>query len=87
MRTFPFVAALTTFISATTFASVLVFDSAEKEKEYILHFANPYRAAERGFIDEVIKPEDTREKLIKAFSMLKNKVAKLPKKKHGNIPL
>lgn len=60
---------------------------AEKEKEYILHFANPYRAAERGYVDEVIKPEDTREKLIKAFEMLKNKVAKLPKKKHGNIPL
>jgi len=60
---------------------------AEKEKEYIAHFANPYRAAERGYVDEVIKPEDTREKLIKAFAMLKNKVAKLPKKKHGNIPL
>ncbi len=60
---------------------------AEKEKEYIDHFANPYRAAERGYVDEVIKPEDTREKLIKAFSMLKNKVDKLPRKKHGNIPL
>jgi propionyl-CoA carboxylase beta chain len=59
----------------------------EKEQEYIKHFANPYRAAERGFIDEVIKPEDTREKLIAAFSMLQNKVAVLPKKKHGNIPL
>lgn len=60
---------------------------AEKEKEYIEHFANPYRAAERGYVDEVIKPEDTREKLIRAFKMLENKVAKLPKKKHGNIPL
>ena len=60
---------------------------AEKEKEYIHHFANPYRAAERGYIDEVIIPEDTREKLIRAFGMLKNKVDKLPKKKHGNIPL
>jgi propionyl-CoA carboxylase beta chain len=59
----------------------------EKEKEYSELFANPYRAAERGFIDEVIKPEETRIKLIKAFSMLKNKVAKLPSKKHGNIPL
>ena len=59
----------------------------EKEKEYIDHFANPYRAAERGYIDEVIKPEDTREKLIKAFTMLENKVDSLPKKKHGNIPL
>jgi propionyl-CoA carboxylase beta chain len=59
----------------------------EKEKEYIDHFANPYRAAERGYVDEVILPEDTREKLIRAFEMLKNKVDKLPKKKHGNIPL
>ena len=59
----------------------------EKENEYLTHFANPYRAAERGFIDEVIRPEETRIKLIKAFRMLENKVAVLPKKKHGNIPL
>jgi propionyl-CoA carboxylase beta chain len=59
----------------------------EKETEYQSMFANPYRAAERGFIDEVIKPEETREKLIKAFKMLENKAAKLPRKKHGNIPL
>lgn len=59
----------------------------EKEMEYMGHFANPYRAAERGYVDEVIMPEDTRIKLIKAFSMLKNKVDKLPRKKHGNIPL
>ncbi len=59
----------------------------EKEIEYIEHFANPYRAAERGYVDEVIKPEVTREKLIKAFKMLENKVDKLPRKKHGNIPL
>ncbi|MFZ5553061.1 MAG: acyl-CoA carboxylase subunit beta [Bacteroidota bacterium] len=59
----------------------------EKEKEYTEMFANPYRAAERGFVDEVIKPEQTREKLIRAFDMLKNKVKNLPKKKHGNIPL
>ena len=59
----------------------------EKEQEYIEHFANPYRAAERGYVDEVIRPEDTREKLIRAFKMLENKVDKLPKKKHGNIPL
>ena len=59
----------------------------EKEEEYINHFANPYRAAERGYVDEVIKPEDTRQKLINAFAMLENKVVKLPKKKHGNIPL
>jgi propionyl-CoA carboxylase beta chain len=59
----------------------------EKEKEYADIFANPYRAAERGFVDDVILPENTRIKLIKAFAMLENKVATLPKKKHGNIPL
>jgi len=59
----------------------------EKEKEYSDIFANPYRAAERGFIDEVIDPAETRIKLIKAFSMLQNKVVNHPRKKHGNIPL
>jgi propionyl-CoA carboxylase beta chain len=59
----------------------------EKEKEYADLFANPYQAAERGFIDEVIEPRFTRRKLIKAFAMLENKVAKRPRKKHGNIPL
>ncbi len=59
----------------------------EKEEEYTRKFATPYRAAHRGYIDEVIKPEETRFKLIRAFEMLENKVAKLPKKKHGNIPL
>ena len=60
---------------------------AEKVEEYTHKFANPYRAAHRGYIDEVIYPDETREKLIRAFSMLENKVAQLPKKKHGNIPL
>jgi len=60
---------------------------AEKVDEYTRKFANPYRAAHRGYIDEVIYPDQTREKLIRAFAMLENKVAKLPKKKHGNIPL
>lgn len=59
----------------------------EKEKEYIKLFANPYKAAERGYIDEVIPPSVTRKKLIAAFRMLENKVANLPRKKHGNIPL
>ncbi len=59
----------------------------EKENEYNTMFANPYRAAERGFIDEVIKPEDTRAKLIAAFKMLENKVDTMPRKKHSNIPL
>jgi propionyl-CoA carboxylase beta chain len=60
---------------------------AEKVEEYTKKFATPYRAAQRGYIDEVIMPEQTREKLIRAFQMLENKVATLPKKKHGNIPL
>jgi propionyl-CoA carboxylase beta chain len=59
----------------------------EKEKEYSDLFANPYRAAERGFVDEVIAPSETRSKLIKAFTMLENKVVNNPRKKHGNIPL
>lgn len=59
----------------------------EKEAEYAEIFANPYRAAERGFIDEVIYPEETRARLIAAFAMLENKVKNLPRKKHGNIPL
>lgn len=59
----------------------------EKEAEYAEKFATPYQAAERGFIDEVIEPRETRRKLIKAFAMLENKVAKRPRRKHGNIPL
>ncbi len=59
----------------------------EKVDEYTQKFADPYRAAFRGFVDEVILPSDTRIKIIKSMEMLKNKVAKLPKKKHGNIPL
>lgn len=59
----------------------------EKVDEYTETFANPYRAAKRGFIDEVIMPDQTRSKLIRAFEMLENKAEQLPRKKHGNIPL
>ncbi|KXK36358.1 MAG: acyl-CoA carboxylase subunit beta [Saprospiraceae bacterium] len=59
----------------------------EKQAEYQEKFANPYRAAARGFIDEVIEPRETRRKLIKSFSMLNNKKVLLPARKHGNIPL
>ncbi|MEQ9302716.1 MAG: carboxyl transferase domain-containing protein, partial [Marinoscillum sp.] len=59
----------------------------EKIDEYTEKFANPYKAAERGFIDEVILPHNTRAKLIAAFKMLENKVDKMPRRKHGNIPL
>jgi len=66
--------------------------NADEEKqrlvqEYTETFATPYKAAELGFIDEVIFPEDTRKKLIQALEMLKNKRDRLPPKKHGNIPL
>ena len=59
----------------------------EKIAEYTEMFANPYKAAERGYIDEVIKPHETRERLISAFKMLENKIDNMPRKKHGNIPL
>jgi propionyl-CoA carboxylase beta chain len=59
----------------------------QKVDEYTEMFANPYKAAERGFIDEVIKPEETRQRLLSGFKMLENKVDNMPKKKHGNIPL
>lgn len=60
---------------------------AEKVEEYTTKFANPYKAAHRGYVDEVIYPDQTREKLIRAFDMLQNKAVKLPRKKHGNMPL
>lgn len=60
---------------------------AEKEAEYAELFANPYNAAARGYVDEVIKPEATRQKIMRSLEMLKNKVVNLPRKKHGNIPL
>ncbi|MFM1883969.1 MAG: hypothetical protein RL168_153 [Bacteroidota bacterium] len=60
---------------------------AEKEAEYAEAFAHPYRAAARGYVDEVIVPSETRGKLIKAFAMLENKSVSTPKRKHGNIPL
>ncbi len=59
----------------------------EKEQEYADLFANPFSATDRGYVDEVILPSQTREKLIKTFKMLENKVATLPRKKHDNIPL
>ena len=60
---------------------------SEKEAEYAETFANPFKAAQRGFIDEVIMPRDTRRKLLKAFAMLEHKDVPRPKRKHGNIPL
>lgn len=59
----------------------------KREREYIEKFANPYLAASRGYIDEVIFPSETRIKLINTYQMLENKVDSIPRKKHGNIPL
>jgi acetyl-CoA carboxylase carboxyltransferase component len=58
-----------------------------KVAEYREKFANPYIAAERGFIDEVIQPRETRAKLIAALAALETKRDRNPPKKHGNIPL
>jgi len=60
---------------------------AEKVAEFREKFANPYIAASRGFVDEVIHPRETRRKLITALKNLENKRDKNPPKKHGNIPL
>lgn len=59
----------------------------DKVDEFTEKFANPYLAAERGFIDDIIEPKDTRKKLIYYFGIAENKVDSNPKKKHGNIPL
>jgi propionyl-CoA carboxylase beta chain len=58
-----------------------------KTEEFRERFANPFVAAERGYIDDVIEPRETRARLISALRMLENKVDQTPKKKHGNIPL
>jgi acetyl-CoA carboxylase carboxyltransferase component len=66
-------------------------DPAEQTQQFVdayrARFANPYIAAARGYIDDVIQPEDTRRILIKSLHMIANKRASLPPKKHGNIPL
>jgi propionyl-CoA carboxylase beta chain len=60
---------------------------AKRVAEYEAKFANPYTAAERGYVDEVIDPAETRMKLIAGLELLQNKVDSNPRKKHGNIPL
>ena len=60
---------------------------AEAVSEYTQKFANPYRAAELGYIDEIILPKQTRYKLIQALEMTQNKSVTHPPKKHGNMPL
>ncbi|MEX0905473.1 MAG: acyl-CoA carboxylase subunit beta [Balneolaceae bacterium] len=59
----------------------------ELEDQYSEEFAHPYKAAARGFIDDVILPGETRKKLISAFELCQNKADRVPKKKHDNLPL
>ena len=60
---------------------------AELVNEYAEKYSNPYAAAERGYVDDVIDPAETRIKLIAGFEMLKSKREELPRRKHGNMPL
>jgi propionyl-CoA carboxylase beta chain len=64
-------------------------DAARRDlvAEYNAKFANPYVAAELGYLDDVIDPRETRPRLIRALHSLRNKRRTLPAKKHGNIPL
>jgi propionyl-CoA carboxylase beta chain len=59
----------------------------QKVDEFRERFANPFVAAERGYVDDVIEPRETRPRVIAALRMLENKVDTMPRKKHGNIPL
>jgi propionyl-CoA carboxylase beta chain len=61
--------------------------AAERQQEYADRFANPYAAAARGYVDDVIDPRETRQRVISAFDMLQNKRDSNPPRKHGNIPL
>ena len=63
------------------------YENEKLKREYKSLFANPYRAANLGFIDDVILPENTRAKVINAFEMLEGKRQNNPPKKHGLIPL
>jgi len=60
---------------------------AELVAEYNEAFSNPYKAAAAGYVDEVILPGETRQRVISALEMFRNKVSNAPAKKHGNIPL
>jgi acetyl-CoA carboxylase carboxyltransferase component len=64
-----------------------VAKKAELVEEYTEKFANPYLAAERGYIDDVIDPAETRRKVIAGFDLLRSKREELPQRKHGNVPL
>jgi acetyl-CoA carboxylase carboxyltransferase component len=60
---------------------------AELISDYTERFSNPYIAAERGYVDDVIEPQETRRKLVRSLEMLRSKRETIPQRKHGNIPL
>jgi len=60
---------------------------SQKVADFNDRFASPFVAAERGFVDDVIEPRETRPRLIRSLRMLETKVDTMPRKKHGNIPL
>jgi len=62
-------------------------EKARLVQDYTERFATPFKAAELGFVDEIISPDETRPRLIQSLEMLKNKRDRMPYKKHGNIPL
>jgi acetyl-CoA carboxylase carboxyltransferase component len=68
-------------------ASDPVARRSELVDEYTERYANPYLAAERGFVDDVIDPADTRAVLSRSLDLLRSKREELPKRKHGNVPL
>ena len=79
-------------MGASGAVNILYRSADEKEKQEALNeynelFSNPYRAAEKGYIDEIILPKDTRNKLLQALEMTQNKMETHPLKKHGNMPL
>ena len=67
--------------------SVQIVKLYQKEQEYTDKFANPYQAAQYGYIDDVIEPRNTRFRICRALAQLENKRETRPAKKHGNIPL
>jgi acetyl-CoA carboxylase carboxyltransferase component len=60
---------------------------AELVEEYTERFSNPYKAAERGYVDDVIDPRETRRVLVRSLEMLRSKREQMPSRKHGNVPL
>ena len=68
-------------------AAAVAGAASELVAEYTDKYANPYNAAERGYIDDVIDPAETRQKVVAGFNMLRTKRDELPRRKHGNMPL